>query len=190
MIDPSLCMRCKLLLNLFLFKCLLLSTCLSLASAQSTDSIWLYDDAPAAGVENWSWTNTDIAATDRVSAGSYSLYGEMRGFEGIYIGVNAPLTVPDDGVLEFSIYSELDTEIVVVTSATGVGDGRPKVITPVGGRWQSYQIPLTDLGVEQQIVFRVRQRWCLSRRYPHNRNNRARCRHTDQANRINRPCQY
>ena len=152
MIDPSLCMRCKLLLNLFLFKCLLLSTCLSLASAQSTDSIWLYDDAPAAGVENWSWTNTDIAATDRVSAGSYSLYGEMRGFEGIYIGVNAPLTVPDDGVLEFSIYSELDTEIVVVTSATGVGDGRPKVITPVGGRWQSYQIPLTDLGVEQQIA--------------------------------------
>lgn len=127
------------------------ASCSSSATAQKQDHIVLFGDAPGAGILDWSWTTTDLQSTRHVAEGSFALYGEMGGFEGIYIGYESPVSVSMKGVLEFSIFSETDTEVVVVTSAEGVGDGVPKVIALPAGQWIRHRLPLRELGVQQEF---------------------------------------
>ena len=128
------------------------SVCFSPAISGEGESIVLYAEGLGSEVEDWSWTVSDHQSTQQVSEGEFSLYGEMGSFEAIHLGYLSPIAVPANGHLEFSIYSEKASEIVVVTSAAGVGDGIPMVISVPAGQWQSHRLALNDLGVQQKLT--------------------------------------
>ena len=115
--------------SLFVFALSVLSfSCHSPAAPDDSSVIPIYEDDYASGVSDWSWTTTNALATEQVFEGNHSLYGELNGWEGIYLGITPSISVPADGYLQFAIYSESSTEIVVHTSSVDVGDGIPIVI--------------------------------------------------------------
>ena len=130
---------------------LLSLSCRSPAATDEDGVIPIYQDAFAAGVSDWSWTTTDPSATGQVIEGNNALYAELGGWEGVYLGFQPSFNVPADGSLEFSIYSESQTEIVVQTSSTGVGDGVPVGIVVEANQWQNESISLDALGVQNVL---------------------------------------
>ncbi|MEM7258683.1 MAG: DUF1800 family protein, partial [Pseudomonadota bacterium] len=94
---------------------------------------------------------TDPAATEQVSEGDYSLYGELDAWEGIYLNVEPGIRVSADGYLSFSIYSESNTDIVIQTSSATIGDGRPVSINVPAKQWQKNSIALSTLGVQNVL---------------------------------------
>jgi uncharacterized protein (DUF1800 family) len=134
-------------LSLFLIGFSLLSlSCHSPAATDELSVIPIYQDEYAAGVLDWSWTTTNPSATAEVFEGNYSLYGELQGWEGIYLNFQPAISVPTDGYLEYSIYSETSTEIAIRTSSAELGDGTQVTISVAAQQWQQESISLQDLG--------------------------------------------
>lgn len=123
----------------------------SSAAADEAAVIPVYRDGYSQGVADWSWTTTNPAATEQVVEGRYSLFGELNGWEGVYLRFQRAISVPADGSLEFSIYSNSNTEIAIRTSSSISGDGTQVAITVAANRWQNKSIPLAALGVQNVI---------------------------------------
>ena len=120
------------------------------AGEQAVNSI--YQDDFAAGVSDWSWTATNPLASEQVFDGSYSLYGELNGWEAVYLRFSPAIRAPDNGYLEFAIYSESSTSIVVQASTTGAaGGGNPIAITVPAKQWQQESISIADLGGQESL---------------------------------------
>lgn len=127
-------------------------SCHSPAATDELSEIPIYQDEYAAGLSDWSWTTTNSSSTGEVFEGNTSLYGELRGWEAIYLRFQPVLNVPTDGYLEFSIYSESDTEIAIVTSSAATGDGTQVTISVAANQWQQESISLVDLGVQGSLL--------------------------------------
>ncbi len=132
--------------------CALSFSCHSPAATDEPSVIPIYVDGFSAGVSDWSWTNTDPASTGQVFEGSYSLFGEQDSWEGIYLTMRSEFSLPADGNLNFSIYSESDTVIVIQTSSINTGDGKPIRINVAANQWQQQSISLTELGAGDQLT--------------------------------------
>lgn len=111
----------------------------------------IYLDALAVGVFDWSWTETDTASTDRADQGSVSLFAELDAWEGLFLSMPDAIKVPENGRLEFSIYSATETDIALRTSSERIGDGKQTVFRVEAGRWQRQSIALDSLGVQSQL---------------------------------------
>ena len=138
------------LLALMTFSVMSISYSSNVASDEDSD-ILIYQENLAAGVSNWSWTNSNPQATQKAFEGSYSLYGEMNAYEGIYLTFAPPIELPSDGYLEFSIFSENTGVIAIQTSSVVVGDGTRVQIDVVGGQWQQESIALSELTTQDSI---------------------------------------
>lgn len=123
-------------------------SCSSSAAIGDANHIPIYEDAYAAGVSDWSWTITNPLATEQVFDGTYSLYAELKGWEGLFLNFQPAINLSANSVLEFSIYSETATEIALRTSANEIGDGNQMSINVAANQWQSESISLQDLGAE------------------------------------------
>ncbi len=111
----------------------------------------IYEESLASGVSDWSWTNTDHASTSQVFEGNYALYGELNGYEGIYLGFQPAIDVPPDGYLEFSVYSESSVDLAIRTSSVEVGDVTPVFNIVAANQWQQESVAVADLGIQGSI---------------------------------------
>ena len=130
---------------------MLSSSCHSPAAAVEPSLISIYQDEFATGVSNWSWTSTNPSADEQVDEGAYALYGELNEWEGVYLRMQPAIEVSQDARLEFSIYSENDTQIAIQTSSDAVGDGTRVLISVAANQWQRESISVAALGIQDAI---------------------------------------
>ncbi len=126
-------------------------SCHTRAATEAPSAIPIYQDGLATGVLNWSWTTTNPSATEQVFEGNYSLYGEMNGWEGIYLRFDPAISLPAAGFLEFSIYSENSTDIAVQASPFIAGDDSQLIFSVTANQWQTESISLDDLGAQASL---------------------------------------
>ncbi len=117
------------------------------ASAEVGDVLSIYDDAIADGFENWSWTTNDTQNQTEVFAGTTAVSFEPAGWEGFYISRNDAVPLPLDGELRFAANGGANTnaELTVVMSS-GASSGDEMRIALPQNEWETFVIPLADLG--------------------------------------------
>ena len=120
----------------------------NLPASADGSTIALYGDAPAEGIQDWSWGEVDLASTDPVKDGTAAMAASLDGWEAVYLAAPERLTIPLDGELRFSVNGGDNADAVVQVQLLGAGSGAGPAIEvdAPAGRWSDVRIPLVALG--------------------------------------------
>jgi hypothetical protein len=139
------------------------------------ETIWIDDALPAgAALQNGSW-GPPSWTTDQAASGTQSLrfaYNGARHYEGYIANLNEPLSFGESVVFSMLVHPCATTrEVKIVWDDTLGGSGGAywgEAITggeggylnmgpvPAAGTWQRIEIPLSQLGLEQRTLGRIR----------------------------------
>ena len=139
------------------FISLALMTALSFAA--KADQI-IYDDALENGWQNWGWATLNYANTSPVHSASDSISVTMSAWQGIqiwhsdmdstpYTNITFWLNGGSSGGQKLQVYGLLDAG----GSQNQAQSARYQLATLTAGAWQQFTIPLSALGVANQVNF-------------------------------------
>jgi len=146
---------CLLLSALFLAAFTLIVPAINpVSSATVTTSI--YDDALAAGWQNWSWGSTiNLAATNPVQAGARSIGVTYNaGWAGLFLHHDSGVSLAGKSTLNFAIHGGSGGNQSIQIHAEDTA-AKPSVLlnqyvtggAVAAGAWREVSIPLADLGL-------------------------------------------
>jgi len=119
------------------------------ASAQ-TDRV-IYDEALAAGWQNWSWATVDTASTAQAHTGSMSIAVTPAAWSALYLR-SADAPVDTNGYLNLTFWvhgGEVGGQTIqVVAVINDAPQAGVRVATPAAGSWQKITVPLSSLGAD------------------------------------------
>src|SRR5688572_23179901 len=123
------------------------------ATAFAQTDLTLYDEALAAGWQDWSWATVDTASTAQANTGSVSIAVTAPAWSALYLrSAAAPLDT--NGYLNFTFYVHGGTTGgQTIQVAAVIGDTpQPgvRVASPAAGAWQKITVPLASLGIENR----------------------------------------
>jgi hypothetical protein len=130
---------------------------LHLASrAAAASDLVVYDDALAAGWENWSWdTTADFESTTQVHSGTKAIaVTHTAAWAGLSLRAATPVNTAGYAAIAFWVYGGAGgSQLTVNTQATDDGDVSASFdITAPAGVWTAITVPLTDLGSPAQLA--------------------------------------
>jgi len=111
----------------------------------------IYDEALAAGWQNWSWAEVDLASTANANTGAVSIAVRAEPFEALYLR-SADAPVDTNGYLNLTFYvhggatggQSFQVQAIINDAAQpGV-----RVNSIAAGSWQKVTVPLASLGAE------------------------------------------
>ncbi|MFK7889760.1 MAG: glycoside hydrolase family 44 protein [Granulosicoccus sp.] len=109
-----------------------------------TVAIRFYDDQLADGFQNYSWTQTDLTATEKTREGARAIAVDYDSWGGLYIASERRVQLPYSGQLKFSVFaSDSDALLVQLVDAS---DNGGVVVNPVDGQWTDITVPLSQFG--------------------------------------------
>lgn len=136
------------LFHVFLLPLLLAS---GLASAQTDRTI--FDEALAAGWQDWSWATVDTASTAQAHTGAVSIAVTAPAWSALYLR-SADAPVDTQGYLNLTFWlhgGELGGQTIqVVAVVNDVPQPGVQVASPVAGSWQKVTVPLSALGADSR----------------------------------------
>lgn len=118
----------------------------------ATDLV-VYDDALAAGWQNWSWdTTVNFAATAQVKTGTKAIaITHTKAWAGFSVRAPAAINTAGYSAIRFWIYGH-GRSLVLYTQPTDDGAASPFfTFTPAAGAWTQVTAPLSALGNPAQI---------------------------------------
>ena len=118
----------------------------------ATDRV-IYDEALAAGWQNWSWATVDMASTANAHTGAASIAVTPAAWSALYLR-SADAPVDTNGYLNFTFWVHGGTTggqtIQVVAVVNDAPQPGVRVATPTAGSWQKITVPLASLGADNR----------------------------------------
>jgi hypothetical protein len=118
----------------------------------ATDLV-VYDDALAAGWQNWSWdTTVNFAATAQVRTGTKAIaITHTKAWAGFSVRAPAAINTAGYSAIRFWIYGH-GRSLVLYTQPTDDGAASPFfTFTPAAGAWTQVTVPFSALGNPAQL---------------------------------------
>ncbi|MEM8995135.1 MAG: glycoside hydrolase family 44 protein [Acidobacteriota bacterium] len=117
------------------------------APGHSQDRV-VFDDALAAGFQDWSWAVHDLDNTNPVAAGTRSISFEADDFTGLYFRADAALDLADWSEIEVSIHGGAGggQQIRLLLQLGGDAVGDLAVAPAPAGTWETRRLDLRQLG--------------------------------------------
>lgn len=126
------------------------------SQAQTNDDLIIYDDMLENGWENWSWADVNLSNTDPVLSSPYSISVTEGAYTALYLE-HSPFPTTSWGYTNLSFWANGgDNGGQVVTlqcTLSGVLQTNFFVFALNADLWQQFTIPLSALGIDNQLDF-------------------------------------
>jgi hypothetical protein len=121
----------------------------------------VYDDALAAGWEDWSWAEHDLANPSPVASGTASILFEPDGWEGLFFHATTAHSAADYDRVRFQVHGGASggqaLTVSIQLGGTGIGQAALGPFLPGGsvpaGTWAEAVVPLSALGADPTTLF-------------------------------------
>lgn len=151
-------LRATAALTLFAFSFAIISHETRPVKAAVTNTV-IYDDALAAGWQNWSWGATvDFGNTSSVFAGSKAIAFTPQGWGGLYVHTDTPIDLNAYTSIHFALRSAVDNEkfSIILYDAANNPIGSPLPLTDFGPSsaavsYKEYDIPISKINGSHTI---------------------------------------
>lgn len=123
------------------------------AAVGAAGPVIIYDDAPGEGFQNWSWAETDLAATAEVHSGATAMAVDYGPWEGLYLALPTPTSLDAGATLEFWLHGGSgSTDPIQVVLVDGAHRGGTAVaVSPVPGQWTKHRLPVSAFGISSSF---------------------------------------